>query len=86
MLDPTEDEAYQENGGLLLAYMPQASLVGPFQMHGIHVLHPSVEACSVAELAADVQALALWWYLWEMSRIANHKSIIHFSLLKLEDL
>lgn len=29
LLDPTDDEAYQEDGGLLLAYMPQASLVSP---------------------------------------------------------
>ena len=27
LLDPTADEAYEEDGGLLLAYMPQASLV-----------------------------------------------------------
>lgn len=27
LLDPTEDEAYREDGGLLLAYMPQANLV-----------------------------------------------------------
>lgn len=29
LLDPTADEAYQEDGHLLLAYMPQANLVCP---------------------------------------------------------
>ena len=28
LLDSTENEAYREDGGLLLAYMPQANLVG----------------------------------------------------------
>jgi len=33
LLDPTEDETYQEDGGLLLAYMPQANLVGCLLLH-----------------------------------------------------
>ncbi|CAL5218402.1 g77 [Coccomyxa viridis] len=34
LLDPTENEAYREDGGLLLAYMPQANLVGQVVMTG----------------------------------------------------
>ena len=32
LLDPTADEAYEEDGALLLAYMPQASLVSLSRM------------------------------------------------------
>lgn len=70
LLDPTEDEAYQEDGGLLLAYMPQASLVGCPNLQGAHmVLASSVLASLTQEISThavlDFTGCAACWRVVE---------------------
>ena len=72
LLDPTADEAYEEDGGLLLAYMPQASLVSLSHMQiGASLLRLPFTGTFTSG-KCQLSYLHMHWKLWSSRGLPNN--------------